>query len=213
MSGAACASRCPWGARKRAGMSVISFLNAGDWSLDWLVRCVASTAVLTSYSLACSFTSCIRDLAWKATKLNCADFKLLYLPAGVFWLMSLEKLMPSALRHSHKVVKHLTLSYPQKVWVSVLATDWHVLEQVPVLLALLYCSHVCECLRLTVTCCARHVSKGHTLSVTPCPHAKAGWRGTIGCDLEECLSFPPHATVFSLVLTRPIRQPLTKFST
>lgn len=56
MSGAACASRCPWGARKRAWMSVFSLLNAGDWSLDWLVRSVASTAVLTSHSPACSCT-------------------------------------------------------------------------------------------------------------------------------------------------------------
>lgn len=56
MSGAACASRCPWGARKRAWMSVFSLLNAGDWSLDRLVRSVASTAVLTSHSPACSCT-------------------------------------------------------------------------------------------------------------------------------------------------------------
>lgn len=43
---------------KEAGVDVcfFSFLNAGDWSLDWLVRSAASTAVLTSRSPASSCT-------------------------------------------------------------------------------------------------------------------------------------------------------------
>lgn len=56
MSGGACASSCPWGARKRAWMFFFFFLNAGDWSLDWLVRSVASTKFLTSHIPAPSCT-------------------------------------------------------------------------------------------------------------------------------------------------------------
>lgn len=55
--------------------------------------------------------------------------------------MGLEKkLMPSSTRQSRKVVNHSARANLKRVWVIVLATDWQVLEQVHVLLALIYFS-------------------------------------------------------------------------
>lgn len=47
--------------------------------------------------------------------------------------MGLEMILSST-RHSRKDVSHSAQVSPQRVWVIVLAADWHVLQQVPVLL-------------------------------------------------------------------------------
>lgn len=66
--------------------------------------------------------------------------------------MGLEKLMPSSTRHSRKVVNHFTQAYPKRVWVIVLMTDGLVLQQVPILLVLIYFSRECkDVLLLTMT--------------------------------------------------------------
>lgn len=80
--------------------------------------------------------------------------------------MVLEKLMPSSTLRSRKVVNHSTQAYPKRVWVIVLATDCHVLQQVPILLAFTFPVSV----RMLAsnfdpsnwTCCAWKMSKRPT---------------------------------------------------
>lgn len=68
-----------WGSGR--GCLFFSFLSAGDWSLGWLVRSVASTTVLTSYSPACSCTflhnrldmrTSLLELCWSQVTLSCS---------------------------------------------------------------------------------------------------------------------------------------------